>query len=180
MEKRKILGLIVGITAFIALIAGITLAWLNWSSSTKITGGSGCFDITYTGQGFNGTLKMSSDYTGGILASATMKISDSCSGVTGTGTLNLHTNSFKAEDTNLLTASSALKYAVVIDDATTAAKTGTITSAGDLTVYNGFTIDGTSHTYKVYLWLDGATADSAYLGAAYSGYINASAKQNAS
>ncbi len=184
MEKRKIFGLIIGILAFMALMAGLTLAWLNWSSSTKITGSSSCFNINYTGAGFeNGSVKLTNTYsdTGTAMASVTMQLNTTeCKGIDeGTGTLYLNTTSFNKADgtTTLLDSNSQLNYAVVVDDATSPVKTGVITAASDLAIYDNIQINSTSHTYKVYLWINGANADSSYLGASYSGYIHASAKQ---
>lgn len=181
MEKGKIIGLIIGIMGFVAVVAGLTYAWLTWTSSTNITGNSGCFDITYTGTEITGNLQMSSAYSGGLSSSVTMKISSSCTNVSGTGTIYLNTTSFKAGTTDKL-AGGALKYAVVVGDSATPITTGTVTS-GDKAIYSDFALASsasTATTYKVYVWLDGATADGSYIGASYVGSIHASAVQIAS
>lgn len=51
MNKRnvKLTGTIVGILLFVALIAGVTYAWISWQSgNTTISGKSKCFTINYT------------------------------------------------------------------------------------------------------------------------------------
>ena len=49
MEKRKVLGTIIGVLAFIALIAGISFAWFSWQSSnnTLVSFTVGGVDITF-------------------------------------------------------------------------------------------------------------------------------------
>lgn len=48
-NKVKILGTMLGIILFIALIAGISYAWISWrSSNISITGKTECFNINYT------------------------------------------------------------------------------------------------------------------------------------
>ena len=50
MEKRKVLGTIIGVLAFIALVAGISFAWFSWQSSnnTLVSFTVGGVDITYS------------------------------------------------------------------------------------------------------------------------------------
>ena len=49
MEKRKVLGTIIGVLAFIALVAGISFAWFSWQSSnnTLVSFTVGGVDITF-------------------------------------------------------------------------------------------------------------------------------------
>ena len=49
-KKVKLIGAIVGILLFVVCIAGVTYAWITWSSdNTRLSGKSGCFpDINYT------------------------------------------------------------------------------------------------------------------------------------
>ena len=43
-----VIGTIIGVLAFIALIAGLTYAWFTWTSGNTILGGTTeCFTINY-------------------------------------------------------------------------------------------------------------------------------------
>ena len=49
MEKHKIVGMIIGILAFVALIAGLTYAWFTWQSTnnTNVSFTVGGVDVTF-------------------------------------------------------------------------------------------------------------------------------------
>ena len=47
-QTPKIIGAIIGIIFFIALISGFTYAWFTWISPTiNVSGNTTCFDINY-------------------------------------------------------------------------------------------------------------------------------------
>lgn len=62
MDKKKLMGLIIGIILFAALIVGATFAWLTYA--INVTNGNynvetSCFDVNYeNGADISGTLNM--------------------------------------------------------------------------------------------------------------------------
>lgn len=172
MEKRKLYGTILGVAAFVAVIAGLTYAWFTWASNnTIISGDSGCFTIQYTnGTAISGNLAPSSDYTGGKSTTATLNINSTCT-TEGDATINLVTDSSANTAINL--SSNAVKYAVYQD--TTEVSSGTVTQATQALAT--FALTKVATTYTVYVWVDGEIADNTFAGKTYSGYISASAVQ---
>ena len=181
MNKTKMLGTIVGILLFVALVAGLSYAWYTWrSSNTTISGSSGCFTIDYVagidiGGAGAASIDLSSTYTGGLSTSVQMGIDSSCT-VNGTGTLYLTTNSTGTSE--ILLSEGALKYQVLASGSPVAS--GTITQTGQQAIYSNFNLSSGRTTYTIYVWVDGNIADNEYVGATYSGYIHASAAQSAS
>lgn len=176
-NKKKLFGTILGVAAFVVLVAGVTYAWFTWASeNTIINGTSGCFNIAYDkGTDVSGTLNPSATYEGGANATVKINISDACN-ITGAATISLNTNA----ETNLDLAAGAVKYAVYQGDSEIA--TGTITATGDKELATvALTQAATATTeYTVYVWIDGALSDNSYVGKTYSGYIHASATQTES
>ena len=180
MDNKKLFGAIIGVIAFIAVIAGATYAWFTWTSSPDKLWRmqTGCFDIVYAkGTDISGSLVPSSNYTGGKSTSVTININTKCT-ITGKATLKLTTNATATATAIPLTAG-AVKWAVYKSGATDALATGTVTATGtiDLAQVGSTT---TATTYDFYVWLDGTIADNTYVGKTYSGSISATATQNAS
>lgn len=171
MSKRKLYGTIIGVLAFIALVAGLTYAWFTWASgNTTISGDSGCFTIQYTnGAAISGGLSPSADYTGGKSTTATLNIASTCT-TEGDATISLTTNGSTTVPLN----ENAVKYAVY--QGTTAINSGVVTG-GTQTLATGIELTKVATTYTVYIWVDGEIADNDYVGTSYSGYISASAVQ---
>lgn len=180
MNKAKIIGTVIGIVAFVALIVGATYAWFTWqSSSITINGTTNCFAIDYgISQQIGGTsaasLKLGTSYTDGLSAVVTAKINANCTGVTGTGTLYLNTNT---SGTSPAILGGALKYQVL--EGSTLLENGVISTTGKKEILTGISLDqGTTHTYTVYVWIDGELAGNNYADTTYSGYISLEATQN--
>lgn len=173
-NKKKLWGTILGVVAFIALVAGVTYAWFTWASdNTIINGQSGCFNIVYEkGTDVSGTLTPSATYEGGVNATVKINISDACN-ITGQATISLNTDA----STNLELSAGAVKYAVYQGSDEIA--TGTIDQTGDKDLATVTLTQATTATteYTVYVWIDGALSDNSYVGKTYSGYIHASATQ---
>ena len=170
MEKHKIIGTIVGVLAFIALVAGLTYAWLAWTSGNTILGGTTeCFTINYVnGQNISGQIIPSASYTGGKTTTVQIGIAPSCT-IGGTGTIKLTTESSTTINLN----DGAVKYAVYNGSFEVAS--GNVTSGTiDLATVN---LTTSQVTYTVYVWLDGELTDNSYVGKTYSGYIHALAEQ---
>ena len=99
--KRKLIGSIIGVTLFAALVVGATYAWLvvdlnvinaNYVSRT------GCFVIDYNlansdglTNNISGSLIPSTDALGGLTGRVGLKTNSSCN-LNGVGTLKLHIN----------------------------------------------------------------------------------------
>ena len=170
ISKKKLYGMILGVIAFIALVAGLTYAWFLWvSNNTIIEGDSGCFTIIYNnGNTISGSLLPSADYTGGKTTYVTLSIDPSCT-TQGNATINLTTN--PASTINL--AEGAVKYAVY--QGQTSVSAGTVT--GGTEALATFPLTTVATQYTVYIWVDGAIADSEYVGSSYSGSIVVTAIQ---
>ena len=170
MEKHKVIGTIIGVLAFIALIAGLTYAWFTWQSGNTILGGTTeCFTINYVnGQNISGEIVPSVNYTGGKTTTVEIGIDPSCT-IGGTGTIKLTTE----ESTTMNLSDRAVKYAVYNGDSEV--------SSGNVAegTINLATVNLTTSqvTYTVYIWVDGSVTDNSYVGTTYSGYIHASAEQ---
>ena len=172
MEKHKLIGTVIGVLAFIALIAGLTYAWFTWTSGNTILGGSTeCFTINYVnGQNISGQITPSASYTGGKTTTVQIGIDSGCN-IGGTGTIKLTTDSSDGNAINL--EYGAVKYAVYNGD--TEVKNGNVIAGTmDLATVN---LTKSLVTYTIYVWVDGAVVDNTYVGKSYSGYIHASAEQ---
>lgn len=175
MDNKKLFGAIIGVIAFIAVIAGATYAWFTWASgNTELSGTTGCFTIVYDkGTDISGSLIPASDKSGGKSAEVTINIDPDCT-IAGTATLKLTTNT---TGTTLPLDEGAVKWALY--DGTTELGTGTVTASGTIDLKT-VTLTTSAKTYTFYVWLDGTIADNDYVGTTYSGYISAVATQTAS
>lgn len=172
MEKHKVIGTIVGVLAFIALIAGLTYAWFTWVSGNTILGGTTeCFTINYVnGQNISGQITPSASYTGGKTTTVQIGIDSGCN-IGGTGTIKLTTDSSSENAINL--TDGAVKYAVynVSEEISSG---NVVDETMDLATVN---LTKSLVTYTIYVWVDGSVVDNTYVGKSYSGYIHASAEQ---
>ena len=170
MEKHKIVGTVIGVLAFIALVAGLTYAWFTWTSgNTIINGTTECFTINYVnGQNISGEIVPSASYTGGKTTTVQIGISPSCT-IGGTGIIKLTTEA----STTMNLADGAVKYAVY--NGGSEVSSGSVTSGTiDLATVN---LTTSQVTYTIYIWVDGEITDNTYVGTSYSGYIHATAEQ---
>lgn len=181
MDKRKLIGTIIGVTMFAALIAGATFAWLT-------------FNATVTNATYNGTtMNFLVNYTKGQdissmpqLVTATPETATSLvinakkntNSVDGYLTVKLTSTS-----TTSITTSGAVNWALCKGECsgsfTDAKATGTVTATSTISLWTDDTIiqadPGTD--YYIYFWLDSAIITSDHIGQTYSGYIHASATQ---
>lgn len=195
MDTKKLIGTIVGVIAFAALIAGATFAYLTQNAA--ITNGSyniGTmnFSVTYT----KGTAVTSVSPVASPTISNTSNLAVVAKKTSGSapGTLRIYLNTENATADEIL-SSGALHYAVCAvsctkTDLSQETNTGTVTAkntatAGDTTgkllIYSGALKDSSTTnanaTYNVYFWLDSAAVTSAMQGKSYSGFISAEATQ---
>ena len=186
MDKKKLIGTIIGVVAFAALIAGATYAWLTYNAT--ITNGnyllgSMNFSVTYVkGTAVNAvpilTNPTATEVTsgGGHLAVQASKASGSAP---GNLTIKLVTN---ASTNATLLSKNALKYAACIGtcqatDLSQETYKGTVSATGELNIIPTTPLTASPTTYNIYFWLDSASVDTTIVNAEYSGYISASATQ---
>ena len=182
MKKAKLIGSIIGVFLFIALVAGFTYAWIAWQSNNiNIAGRSDCFDIDYgisqqigSASG-KASLSMTSDYTEGLSAKVTLSLKTECANIPGTATLYLNTtNVGTTSGTSSGILNGALKYTVV--SGTSVLANGVIDSNNKIPLLDNIDVSSTTPTtYTVYVWLDGEVADNSYANLSYLGYISAEA-----
>ena len=182
MKKAKLIGSIIGVFLFIALIAGFTYAWIAWQSNNiNIAGRSDCFDIDYGisqqigSASAKASLSMTSDYTEGLSANVTLSLKTECANIPGTATLYLNTtNVGTTSGTSSGILNGALKYTVV--SGTSVLANGVIDSNNKIPLVDNIDVSSTTPTtYTVYVWLDGEVADNSYANLNYIGYISAEA-----
>lgn len=182
MKKAKLIGSIIGIILFVALIAGFTYAWIAWQSSNiNISGKSDCFDIDYGISQQIGSaseklsLSMTDDYTDGLSAKVTLSLKSECANIPGTVTLYLNTTNVGiTSGTSIDILNGALKYTVVSDNNVLAS--GVINTSDKLALVDNIDVSSTTPiTYTVYVWIDGSIADNSYANLTYNGYISAEA-----
>ena len=194
MNNKKLIGTILGVIAFVALIAGATFAW--FSAAVSVTNGTynataQNFVINYT----KGTdIESVPIVASGTASNATsLVVSAYRAATTATGQLELK---LTTSSNNTLTTSGAIHYAVCEGAATnpaTTAKctgsletansnnvlaTGTVTANGTKTLYTASTIATTATYYHIFFWIDGDDISNDHLGQSYAGYIHAKATQN--
>ena len=175
MDKKKLIGTIIGVIAFAALIAGATYAWLTQNVAT-VNGtynlGTMNFSVTYV-KGTNVTnVPALSAPTTSTASNLNVKANKVAGSAPGNLTIYLNTSSMT------LTAG-ALNYAVCVGtcsstDLTAVANKGTVSETGKLAILSNTPLTADATTYNVYLWLDPSKVSG---GETYSGFISAEATQ---
>ena len=188
MNTKKTIGAVIGVIAFVALIAGATFAWFTASAAvTNATyNGTTCsYALTVTGGNINTSLPLasstaSSDYfyakthatigEQGVMSTITAKLASACSAdLAGAATI-------AAKITSGASDTCPLSYAVFSGSTTdytgTPLKSGTITSSTAVTLTTTEKLTTTDQTYKIWLYLDGdKISDSTCMNLAYTGNI---------
>ena len=189
IKKSKVIGSLLGIFGFIALVAGATYAWLTWRSNNIIIAGSTeCFDVVYyrkdLGTAQNpAKIKFMTNYNRDNLnqvvenpqyAEVGLSLDPRCTNVAGLGKLYLTTN--VSTDDILLTGGLYYTLVKVENSTETFIKDGPITTEGDMLLQDNIFVSSTTGgvKYRVYLWINGPiTTDQNYVGASYVGEIRA-------
>ncbi len=187
MDKKKLIGTIVGVAAFVALIASATYAWLTATATVEngtLNTGSRNFVINYTkGTDLSDlpirTYTTAAAVTAGDPATITVKAGKALSTTPpGNLTLTLVTSS----DAAGVVSAGALKYAVKAGSGSVTAPQ-TVTSNSQALVLSGtstttYKLTSTTQVnFIVYVWLDTEKVTGSMAGKAYSGYIQATASQ---
>ena len=185
MDKKKLIGTIVGVIAFIALIAGATFAWFTYNITLNKAGynfTSANFSIVYghgadiTGVKMFATEPTTSDIGTGA-ANGNVDITAKTTGSV-TGTFKIYLNINSGSNANII-SKGALKYAICEGSTTIAATShkGTVSGTSPILLMTYNNLDTTQKTFHVYLYLDATKVDQTLDGAQFSGYISASAEQ---
>ena len=182
----KTYGIIIGVTMFVFLVAGVTYAALTWKSNNiTINGSTECLDIDYTkGQDITGGNLLLFDKSkiisnnkititnGMVLTNVTAKIKSTCT-IDGYLTLNLKVTSLNSAFTSTGNSTGALNYVLINYDPTTYAtidittlngktfnilSTGTITSTNTIKLSEVQLSKDTTSAYMLVFYLDGSLA----------------------
>lgn len=100
MDRKKLIGLIIGIILFAALIVGATFAWLTYA--INVTNGNynvetSCFDVNYeNGADISGTLNMVANPLNGRSTTISIGINEGCN-VNAKGKIELVINSISSK-----------------------------------------------------------------------------------
>lgn len=100
MDRKKLIGLIIGIILFAALIVGATFAWLTYA--INVTNGNynvetSCFDVNYeNGADISGTLNMVANPLNGRSTTISMGINEGCN-INAKGKIELVINSISSK-----------------------------------------------------------------------------------
>lgn len=171
MDTKKMIGTIIGVIAFIALIAGATFAW--FTSSATVTNatynGTVCsYALTVTGGNISTNLPLassssSSDYfyakthstigAQGVMSTVSAKLASACSASSaGTATV---TAKFTAGPSTNCPISYAVFGGSVTDFTTSPIASGTITSTSATNLVTTSKLTTTAQSYKIWFYLDG-------------------------
>ena len=184
-NKKEIIYIIIGVILLMILIAGATYAWIL--SALAVTNGNyNTRTINFNVDYVNGTAISSvpalATATPSTAAHLTVKANKATGSAPGNLTIYLNTDLDETKTTLGLLSSGAINYAVCIGtcaDFTTAASTGTISSAtvSKEAILVNTPLMTTQTSYNIYFWIDSSKLDSTLVGAKYTGYISAEAVQ---
>ncbi len=186
MDKKKLIGTIIGVVAFGALIAGATYAWLTYNATItngNYSLGSMNFSVTFVkGTAVNAvpiltnpTATQVSNGGGALLVQA----SKATGSAPGNLTITLNTENSTSPD---LLSSGALRYAACVGTCTETDLSqelyyGTVSSSSAVNIIPSTPLTTSATNYNIYFWLDSASVTGSVVGSTYSGYISASATQ---
>lgn len=188
MDTKKTIGAVVGVIAFIALIAGATFAWFTASAAvTNATyNGTVCsYSLTVTGGNINTSLPLasstaSSDYfyakthatigAQGVMSTVKAKLASACS-ASSAGVATIAATITSGASTNCPLSYAVFSGATTDYTGTPLAK-GTIEGTSAKTLITTGTLTTSDQTYKIWLYLDGdKISNSACMNLAYKGNI---------
>lgn len=178
MDKKKLIGTIIGVAMFAALIAGATFAWLTFNVSVTngtITPSSMNFSVNFTRGTDISDMPILSEGTVSTAKLLTVKAHKVSGSAPGNLTIYLNTSS----TSNALITDEAINYAVCVgtcSSLSSAAATGTLSSTTKKALLTT-PLTASATSYNIYFWLDGNVISNDHMGLSYSGYISAEATQ---
>ena len=186
MDKKKLVGTIVGVVFFVALIAGATFAWLTFAinvTNNTVSSGTMNFSVSYSNG--NGSIT-NVPILGTATPTTASHVTITANKVSGSapGNLTLYLNTTTAEINDLI-EDGAIHYAVCVEECTAIdgdslaenVHTGTITSLERTPLLADTPLQSTATQYHVYFWLDGEIITDTHIDQSYAGYISAEAVQ---
>ena len=188
MDKRKLIGTIIGVMMFALLIVGATYAWLSFTATvTNATANGTSFNywVNYAGGDHITDIPILTSPTTTTASHATLTAQRPKGSIADNIKIYLTTTS-----TGLTSTSGVVKY-VICEGACNANFSGStirsITATSTVEIFSG-TLPGTATsttnatvTYNVYFWLDAASLTNDHLTTGnnqYSGYIHADSTQS--
>lgn len=178
MDKKKLIGTIIGVTLFAALVAGATYAFLTFTATvTNATYNATTmnFIVDYTKGTDITNLPQLKTATPSTATSLIVKAKKHAGSPNGNITIKLTSSS-----TGTLTTGGIVNYALCkgacSTDFSAAEETGTVTATSTVDLYTEALSD-TEVSYYVYFWLDANKIANEHIGQTYTGNINASATQ---
>lgn len=185
MDKRKIIGTIIGVIMFALLIVGATYAWLSFTATVTNSTANGttvAYWVKYEKGDSIQDIPILSSATTSTAAVVTVTAQRPQGSIADNITIYLTTTS-----NNTLTTSGAVKYVICETSCNENFSGNTIRTVTEQSTVNIFTgnLQGTTtsasnpvHTYKIYFWLDAATITNTHINQTYSGYIHADSNQS--
>lgn len=188
MDKRKLIGTIIGVMMFALLIVGATYAWLSFTATvTNATANGTSFNywVNYAGGDHITDIPILTSPTTTTASHATLTAQRPKGSIADNIKIYLTTTS-----TGLTSTSGVVKY-VICEGACNANFSGStirsVTATSTVEIFSG-TLPGTATattnatvTYNVYFWLDAASLTNDHLTTGnnqYSGYIHADSTQS--
>ena len=180
MDKKKLIGTIIGVAMFAALIAGATFAYLSFTATVTNTIGTANtiqFIVDYT-QGTDVTnLPMLQNSAATPSNTPHLVVKAKKNAKSADGKVTIYLNSL-ASSSDFVSASAVKAYAC--KGACTSFTSGNIKTAtsNKITLYtDSEKLTSSDTSYYVYFWLDAEKITNQHLDKKYEGYISASATQ---
>ena len=179
MDTKKVIGAIIGIGAFVALIAGATFAWL--SNTVGITNGTAAlgttnFYVNYTKASNITSIKVTASPSPSTTTLAQVTAGLGSSSVPGTITIYLN----RTSTANAIVNNGFLKYSYCVgtcSGTTFADNTGTVGTGSKVALVSGEQLSSSAQNYNIYLWIDDSVDTSSIAGLKFAGNITATATQ---
>ena len=167
MKKAKVIGTILGVILFIALIAGFTYAYLLSRVEKTVTTGSGKFSIDYqiVQNITSSSLSPSSNKDEGLHGIVKAKLSEN----SVAGKFNIYITPSVIDGLN----SNALKYEVYIHNGDLT--TGTNGNFSTATNVENYDLTSTTNyvTFDIFIWLDNSLITNDMIGKTFKATISA-------
>ena len=180
MDKKKLIGTIIGVVAFAALIAGATYAWMT--NAVTITNGvynlkSMNFLVNYSkGANINAVNAVA---TPTVSNTTKITVTAGLAPNSAPGTMDVYLNT--SSSINAILTGQFLKYSWCKGTCGTndfASHTGTVSSASNQTlIIDDTVLEATQQQYNIYLWIDESKDTNSIAGLSYAGHISAIATQ---
>ncbi len=160
MEKHKIVGMIIGILAFVALVAGLTYAWFTWQSTNNT-------NVSFTVGGVDVTFDAGSDITSSKLRPVSSKEVGVTKGyaiekvITASSTMTSYLNLYLTLE-NLPDGLKEESFVWEIYKGNNLITKGNFKNNNQndkLTIASNQKITSITTTFKLYIWIDGNQAN---------------------